>query len=95
MLKGVREITAWYPEIKQINAACVSTFEDKISFKWVFRHPQIKPTGSADLSKLYCLQRREGEVEKRWSTTLPWLKLLIETFQLFSGTAELNSTEEK
>lgn len=77
------EITACHPGLKQISAVQVSTFEVKVSLKWVFRHPQIKPTDSSDLYKLLsAAAEREGGEEMEPT----WLKLLlIETFQLFFG----------
>lgn len=55
-----REITACYPGLKLISTVWVSTFEVKTSLKWVFRHPQMKPTDSADLYKLLSAVEGEG-----------------------------------
>lgn len=90
------EITACYPGLKLISTVWVSTFEVKTSLKWVFRHPQMKPTDSADLYKLLSAVEGEGRggLGQRWRKA-PWLKFsLIETFRFFLG-VELNSREGK
>lgn len=51
--------------LKQISTVQVSTFEAKVSLKWIFRHPEIKSTDSADLYKPLSAVERGADGENR------------------------------
>lgn len=51
--------------LKQISTVQVSTFEAKVSLKWIVRHPEIKSTDSADLYKPLSAVERGGDGENR------------------------------